>query len=122
MKSLSLAYRDIFEDILIKETGEYLSQVAYSVPDYYTRIKVGSLDLLKHVFQSCTLLVHLDLEGCVWVKSEHVNLIINESPQSLRSVNLMFCPKFRHDHIKKLFIFPTHQELVDALKSMLNRH
>jgi hypothetical protein len=110
LQSLSVAGRQLEDDQEIKETGEYVSQSGYTIPDYYTRLPITATTALRSILVNCKLLVHLDLSSCEWVTQEHLRMILDLG-SNLVCLNLLDCSQFSTP-VAKLWFFSTHDEFV----------
>lgn len=120
LQALILSSTDLKIDVLIKETGEFLSMIAHEIPSYFTRVPITPFNTLTAVFQNCLRLKYLDLSGCLWVDREIVLHIIAANPPSLVSVNFLFCMQLAPTTLAKLFVMDTHDELIQTLDSLAN--
>jgi hypothetical protein len=103
LKILSLSGCDIKTDTLIKETGEWLSMLAYTPQTYLTRELVTPAQALSQVLERCAGLLSLDLAGCAWVSEETVLDVVNNA-KNLCALNLLGCSSIKHSAQKLFFV------------------
>ncbi|KAJ3208782.1 hypothetical protein HDU67_006564 [Dinochytrium kinnereticum] len=117
LRTLNLAFCPLAQDYLIKETGEYLSSLLHTPPDYLTRVPVTPMQALQAVVEGCKELISLDLRGCDWVTSEVVDMVV-EKATMLRALNLVRCLRLRSS-AAKLFLVKDVGELRELVTEAL---
>lgn len=88
VRIINLAGCILHFDVLIQETGEYLSRCEYQPQDYLTHIALDPMRELEDACKRLKNLIMLDLRGCSWVSEECLYRITKLNMPAFRVSNI----------------------------------
>ncbi|KAJ3047617.1 hypothetical protein HK097_011387 [Rhizophlyctis rosea] len=127
LQFLSLAHSSIHVDVLIKETGDYLSSLAQDPPPYLTQVPIYPADAVRKIVEGCRELKSLDLRGCEWVDVGLVEGVVGAA-RELRALNLGKCEGLKgkkgkegKEDLRRLWVVREGETVGDVLGEVLAR-